>query len=130
MKSSQPPFFRRRLNSFGYALKGIKAAFRTEFNLRWHCLSTVLVIATGFFLQITRVDWIFVFVAVGLVWMAELFNTAIEVVVNLVSPEPHPLAGKAKDIAAGAVLIISMCAVLIGALVFMPYLELLVQKLG
>lgn len=129
MQKSQPPFIRRRLNSFGYAIKGVAAAFRSEVNLRWHTLSSVAVVALGFYVGLSRWEWVFVFLSIGFVLMAELFNTAIEVVVNLVSPEPHPLAGKAKDIAAGAVLVISLTAALVGLLVFLPYFTHLLQKL-
>lgn len=122
MEKPRPTFIRRRLNSFGYALKGISAAFRSEINLRWHVLSAGAAVALGFYFSLTAVEWALVCFAIGLVWMAELFNTALEVVVNLVSPNFHPLAGKAKDIAAGAVLIASLTALVVGALVFVPYL--------
>ncbi|WP_210462560.1 MULTISPECIES: diacylglycerol kinase [Rufibacter] len=128
MEPQQPTFFRRRLNSFGYALKGITAAFRSEINLRWHVLSAGAAVTAGFYFGLTTVEWVIVIFCIGLVWMAELFNTALEVVVNLVSPERHPLAGKAKDIAAGAVLIASITAALAGLLVFLPYVWALLQK--
>ncbi|RNI27007.1 diacylglycerol kinase [Rufibacter latericius] len=122
MERQQPTFIRRRLNSFGYALKGITAAFRSEINLRWHVLSAGIVVAAGFYLGLSSMEWVVICFAIGLVWMAELFNTALEVVVNLVSPERHPLAGKAKDIAAGAVLVASLTSAIAGLLVFLPYL--------
>jgi diacylglycerol kinase (ATP) len=124
----KPTYIRRRLNSFGYALQGIASAFRSEENLRWHVLSAGGAVALGFFLGITRLEWALIIFAIGLVWMAELFNTALEVLVNLVSPGRHPLAGKAKDISAGAVLVAACTAALIGALVFLPYLWTLLLK--
>ncbi|QHL88139.1 diacylglycerol kinase family protein [Nibribacter ruber] len=127
MEKTRPSFIRQRANSFGYAVKGIAAAFRSEVNLRWHVLSAGLVVALGLYVRLTTVEWALVCAAIGLVWMAELFNTAIEVVVNLVSPDRHPLAGKAKDIAAGAVLIASLTAAAVGLLVFWPYLLQLVE---
>ncbi|GAA4309158.1 diacylglycerol kinase family protein [Nibribacter koreensis] len=127
MEKTRPSFIRQRINSFGFAMKGISSAFRSEVNLRWHVLSAGLAVGLGFYLELTTVEWALVCVAIGLVWMAELFNTAIEVVVNLVSPGPHPLAGKAKDIAAGAVLIASITAAAIGLLVFWPYLVQLME---
>ncbi|AMM50880.1 hypothetical protein TH61_06335 [Rufibacter sp. DG15C] len=127
MEKTRPSFIRQRINSFGFALKGISSAFRSEVNLRWHVLSAGLVVAVGFYFGLTTVEWALVCTAIGLVWMAELFNTAIEVVVNLVSPGPHPMAGKAKDIAAGAVLIASLTAAVIGLLVFWPYLRQLLE---
>ncbi|WP_181304793.1 diacylglycerol kinase [Rufibacter sp. XAAS-G3-1] len=127
MERQRPTFIRSRLNSFGYALKGISAAFRSEANMRWHVLSAGAVVAAGFYFGLTNMEWVVICFAIGLVWMAELFNTALEVVVNLVSPERHPLAGKAKDIAAGAVLIASLTAAVAGLLVFLPYLWALLQ---
>ncbi len=95
--------------------------------MRWHVLSAGAVVAAGFYFGLTNMEWVVICFAIGLVWMAELFNTALEVVVNLVSPERHPLAGKAKDIAAGAVLIASLTAAVAGLLVFLPYLWALLQ---
>ncbi|MBC3539480.1 diacylglycerol kinase [Rufibacter sediminis] len=128
MEKQQPTFIRRRLNSFGYALKGISAAFRSEINLRWHVLSAGAAVSAGLYFGLTTVEWVIVCFCIGLVWMAELFNTALEVVVNLVSPEFHPLAGKAKDIAAGAVLVASLTSAIAGLLVFLPYFLALLQK--
>jgi len=128
MEKPQVPFIKGRLNSFGYALKGIGSAFRSELNLRWHALSTVLVMGAGFYAGLSIIEWVCLFFAIGLVWMAELFNTALEVVVDLVSPEAHPLAGKAKDIAAGAVLVASITAALVGLLIFIPYLAYFLEK--
>ncbi|WP_205501188.1 diacylglycerol kinase [Rufibacter psychrotolerans] len=128
MERRPPTFIRRRLNSFGYALKGIAAAFRSEINLRWHVLSAGGVVALGFYVGLTPLEWVVITLSIGLVWMAELFNTALEVVVNLVSPGRHPLAGKAKDIAAGAVLVAAVTAAVAGMLVFFPYGVALLQK--
>ncbi|WP_207433696.1 diacylglycerol kinase family protein [Sabulibacter ruber] len=128
MEKQRPNFIRTRLNSFGFALQGIAAAFKSEINLRWHVLSAGLVVAMGFYFGLSVLEWVVICFSIGLVWMAELFNTALEVVVNLVSPGRHPLAGKAKDIAAGAVLIASITAAIAGVLVFFPYLMALFQK--
>ncbi|MBA9075932.1 diacylglycerol kinase family protein [Rufibacter quisquiliarum] len=129
MEPRKPHFVRRRLNNFGYAWNGIAAAFRSEFNMRWHVLSAGMVVALGWYVGLSATEWALLAFAIGLVWMAELFNTALEVVVNLVSPGRHPLAGKAKDIAAGAVLVASMTAVVVGLLVFSPYAAQFFQKL-
>jgi diacylglycerol kinase (ATP) len=85
-------------------------------------MATISVIGAGFFFRIARLEWCAIVTAIGLVWAAEGLNTAIENVVDLVSPEYHPLAGRAKDIAAGAVLCAALLAAIIGALVFAPYL--------
>ena len=110
----------RLLRSFGYAFRGIGILLRTQANARIHATATVLVMAAGFWFRISRGEWCAVTAAIGLVWTAEGLNTAIEAVVDLTSPEPHPLAGRAKDVAAGAVLCAAIAALVIGALIFGP----------
>lgn len=117
-----PAALRRRAASFGYAFRGVAAALRSEVHLQFHALATVLVIGLGVYCQLSRTEWALVALAVGLVWSLELVNTAIEAVVNLVSPEYHPLAGRAKDVAAGAVLAGAVAALAVGLLVFGPRL--------
>jgi len=109
------------LNSFKYALRGIRILVSTQRNARIHLLATVTVLALGFYLGFTPVEWCFILLAIGTVWTAEALNTSLETVVDLVSPEHHPLAAKAKDIAAGAVLISSITAAFIGLVVLTPY---------
>jgi diacylglycerol kinase (ATP) len=113
-------YIHKRYNSFRYAIKGIGAAFRSEQNMQLHVLAAVLVVLAGLFFDISRSEWGLIALAIGLVSSAEIMNTAVETVVNLVSPEQHPLAGKAKDLAAGAVLVAAITALLIGLLVFGP----------
>ena len=81
-----------------------------------------LPVIAGFLLEITRIDWMIVILCIGVVIAAELFNTAIEKLVDLVSPQQHPVAGQVKDIAAGAVLVCAATAAIIGLIVFIPYL--------
>lgn len=88
--------------------------------MRFHAVATVVVIGFGLYFGISRLEWALVALAVGTVWTAELLNTALEVVVNLVSPDYHPLAGKAKDVASGAVLMAGFAALAVGLLVFGP----------
>jgi diacylglycerol kinase (ATP) len=95
---------------------------RTQTNARFHLVATVVVLGAGFGWGITRAEWLAVVGAIGLVWTAEGLNTAIEAVVDLASPERHPLAERAKDIAAGAVLLAALAASVIGLLVFGPRL--------
>lgn len=111
---------RRRAASFGHALRGVGAALRSEVHLQFHALSTVVVIGLGFYFGLGALEWALVALAVAGVWAAELFNTAVETLTNLVSPGYHPLAGKAKDVAAGAVLLAALGALVVGALVFGP----------
>lgn len=113
---------RKRIASFGHAFRGVGAALRSEVHLRFHALATVVVVGLGFYFDITRTEWALVAAAVGSVWSAELVNTAVEAVVDLVSPDYHPLAGKAKDVAAAAVLLAALGALVVGLLIFVPRL--------
>jgi diacylglycerol kinase (ATP) len=108
--------------SFGHAGRGVGAALRSEVHLRFHAAATVVVIGLGFYYGITRLEWALVALAVAGVWTAELVNTAIEALTDVASPAYHPLAGKAKDVAAGAVLLAALGALAVGALVFGPHL--------
>ena len=111
--------------SFSFAFRGIVSLVRGQANARIHFAATIAVIGAGLFLGLTRLEWCAIVAAIGLVWTAEGLNTAIECVVDLVSPDQHPVAGRAKDIAAGAVLIAAIIAAIIGALVFIPHLAAL-----
>jgi len=114
--------FKKQLRSFGYAWKGIRCCVGKEQNLSFHLIATVLTVIAGFLLDIARTDWMIVILCIGVVIAAELFNTAIEKLVDLVSPQQHPVAGQVKDIAAGAVLVCAATATIIGLIVFIPYL--------
>lgn len=115
-------YFRDRLHSFGHAFRGIGFLLKTQHNARIHAAATVLVVAAGVLLRLSPVEWALIVLAITGVWTAEALNTAIEVLVDLASPAPHPLAGNAKDVAAGAVLIAAIGAAVIGGFVFGPYL--------
>lgn len=114
--------FSKYIQSFGYAFSGIKKVFLAERNFRFHSLAAVLVVSLGFILNITTTEWLFVVLAIGLVITSEALNTAIEKLVDIVSPEKNTKAGWVKDVAAGAVLLASICALIIGLLVFVPHL--------
>ncbi len=111
---------RRERSSFGYAWAGLRGALREETHLRFHAIATVAVVLLGAWLRLPRNDWALLVLAIGAVWCAELMNTAIERLTDLASPEPHPLAGQAKDVAAAAVLVTALAAALVGALVLGP----------
>ena len=119
----RPPegLWRRRVASFGHAVRGVGTALLSEVHLRFHALATVVVIGLGFYCGIGRLEWAVMALAVAAVWSAELMNTAIESLTDLASPAYHPLAGKAKDVAAGAVLLAALGALVVGALIFVPY---------
>jgi diacylglycerol kinase (ATP) len=117
-----------RIRSFKFAFKGLRNLFSTQPNARIHLLSTLVVILVGFLLHITLVEWALVAVAVALVITAEAFNTALEYLTDLVSPDYHPVAGKVKDVAAAGVLIAALAAVVIGICIFGPKLLALVPE--
>jgi diacylglycerol kinase (ATP) len=114
--------FRKRIQSFKYAFKGIRAMFISEPNARIHLFAMVVVIIAGLYFDITPGQWTAVILCIGFVFTAEAFNTAIESLTDLVSPKEDPLAGKAKDVAAAAVLISAITAIIVGMFVFLPEL--------
>lgn len=118
---------KKRIRSFGYAGQGIKVVFGSEPNMRIHIGIAILVVSCGFIFSISITEWIECLLCIGLVFGMEMMNTAIENVVDLASPKLHPLAGKAKDIAAGAVLICAIISVIIGLLIFVPKAWALLQ---
>ncbi|MGZ0042185.1 diacylglycerol kinase family protein [Paenibacillus ottowii] len=114
--------------TFRYAAEGMIYALRTQINMRIHVVVALLVIVAGLTLRISRLDWLFVCLAIAIVIVAELINTAVEAAVDLISPDIHPLAKAAKDTAAGAVLLAAVFAVIIGIFVFYrPVLTLISQ---
>lgn len=102
----------------GFAWQGITDLVRNHAHGRFHLIATIVVVACGMVAQLTTGEWLFILFAIAIVWIAEAMNTAIEYLTNLVSPEENPLAGKAKDVAAGAVLIASIAAAITGLVVF------------
>lgn len=111
---------RRFVSSFRYAFKGVQYAFNSQLNFKLHFFAALFAVVLGCILDITRYDWLWIGLAVALVIMAELFNTALEELVNLVSPAYHPLAGKVKDMASAAVLCVAVLAAIIGFVIFVP----------
>ncbi|AZN40478.1 diacylglycerol kinase family protein [Paenibacillus albus] len=110
------------LRSFSYAFAGIGAGIRTQANMRIHICAAIIVNAAGILVHLERFEWLVIILMQAAVMAAELVNTAVEHVVDLASPEQHPLAKAAKDTAAGAVLILAIAAVIIGLIVFVPHL--------
>jgi diacylglycerol kinase len=111
---------KKRIKSFGYAFKGIATLFQTQPNARIHLTALVGVIMAGFFFKITTTEWCLIALVSASVLAAEAVNTAIEFVVDLVSPDYHDLAGKAKDVAAAAVLLMAFGAIAVGLIIFLP----------
>lgn len=114
--------------SFGCAFSGLWHVLRTQRNARIHTVAALLAIMAGIFLRISAIEFAITFAAISGVFIAETFNTALEVCVDLASPQQHPLAKIAKDVAAGAVLVSAMLAVIIGLCIFGPHLWELVFK--
>lgn len=113
-KKETEQFIRGRRNSFQYAYAGIKYVLKTQKNAWLHLAATVIVVAVSLWLRIERIEWMAILLVIGLVWMAEFMNTALEVIVDLASPEKHPLAKVGKDVGAASVLIAAILAVIIG----------------
>ena len=115
-----------RVRSFRYAFAGWWHVLSTQHNARIHAIVSCIVFALGFWLRISRQEWAIIILTVMAVWMAEFMNTALEALVDLASPEYHPLAKVAKDVAAAAVLVGAAGAVLVGLLIFGPPLWALI----
>ena len=111
---------KRTLRAFKYSWEGIKHAYTNEQSLTIHVVATILVVVFGIWLQINYYEWFFIIILIGMVVGIELLNTSIEAVVDLMSPEIHPLAKIAKDTASGAVLVLSITAAIGAALIFIP----------
>lgn len=111
---------KRLIDSFRYAFCGILEAYKGEQNLKIHTVIAILVIICGFLFQISYTEWLVCLVLIGLVLMAEFFNTAIEYVVDLASPDIHPLAKAAKDTASAGVLMMAIISAIVGLIIFVP----------
>lgn len=113
--------FKKQLKSFTFAWKGILTCAGHEQNITFHLIAAIIVLAAGFCFGISRTEWMVVMLCIGTVIAAELFNSAIERLVDMVSPEWKKIAGEVKDIAAGAVLVTAIAAAIVGMIVFLPY---------
>lgn len=122
-------FFRSRRQAFRYAFAGWWHVLRTQRNAWIHAAASVLVLLLSAWLELKGSDLALIVVAIGMVWMAEFLNTALEAVVDLASPQQHELARVGKDVGAAAVLIAALCSVVIGLLVLGPPLWARLQAL-
>jgi diacylglycerol kinase (ATP) len=118
----KPFSIKGRLLSIAYAVRGAGLMLATQHSAWIHALATTVTVVVGFYLGIDRSEWCWIVLAIMAVWTAEALNTAVELLADVTSPHYHPLIGKAKDVAAGAVLISAIGAVVIGLLVFGPHL--------
>ncbi len=118
----RPSFWRARLASFRYAWRGIVFLVRSQGNARLHLAATVAVMVLGLLLRVSRGEWCLLALATGLVWAAEGVNTAVELLADRITTERDERIGRAKDIAAGAVLLAAVAAAVVAAFVFLPRL--------
>lgn len=113
-----------RLKSFDYALRGVMLMLKSQHNAWLHAVATLAVVLVGrMFCHLSSAEWCSLVLAIMAVWTAEALNTALEFLADVASPEFHPLVEKAKDVAAGAVLISATGSIVIALLVFGPYLQ-------
>lgn len=113
-------FFRSRLRAFHYAFSGWGYVLRTQRNAWIHATISSIVIILGFMLRLSARDWAIILLTICMVWMAEFINTSIEAIINLASPQIHPLAKIGKDVGAAAVLISALTSILVGLLILGP----------
>lgn len=114
--------FGRFFRSFSYSIEGLKYAYKYEQSMMIHVMATILVIIANIFFQVTGIEWLITIIAIGMVLSAELINTAIEAVVDLVTLEVHPLAKIAKDCASAATFVLAVMAAIIGCVIYIPYI--------
>jgi diacylglycerol kinase (ATP) len=119
--------FSGRIRSVSHAINGIKIVLVTQHNAWIHLAATLLVIIAGVYFSLTAAEWVWLVVAIVLVWVAEALNTAFELLCDVASPEFHPMVKKSKDVAAGAVLISAVGSIIVAAIVFLPYLLKIVR---
>jgi diacylglycerol kinase (ATP) len=128
MSAPHPFSVRAKLLAFRYAWQGIDYMLRTQVNAWIQIGIAAIVLAVGLAFGLSAVEWCVVVLAMAAVWIAEALNTALEAVVDLASPDRHPLAGRAKDVAAGSVLVAVAAAAMVGLLIFGPRLWGLVSR--
>ena len=113
-------YIQKQIKSFGYAFKGLQLMWK-DHNTWIHFPAALMVVGLGFYFGVSRSEWLWLILAIATMWIGETFNTAIERLTDLVSPEKHPLAGQVKDLAAAAVLLGLFFALTVGAIIFYPY---------
>ena len=128
MAGNHPFSIRAGFRSFGYALRGVRLMLSIQHNAWIHAAFTVAVIVAGFLAVLNRLEWCLVVLAMMAVWTSEGWNTALEFLCDVASPQFHPPVEKAKDVAAAAVLMSAAGAVVIGVLVFGPHLMAALQR--
>jgi diacylglycerol kinase (ATP) len=118
----------KRAESFTHAGRGLFILIKSTHNAWVDIAVFLVVIFAGLFFQINKVEWLMIIIVSGIVFISETFNTAIEIDMNLTSPTYHPYARDTKDVAAGAVLISAILAIVVGIVIFTPYIEIYLKK--
>lgn len=113
----------REVKSFGYAFRGLKFLFRTQIHFRIEVAITVVVVFLGFWFCVTASEWMILLLCCASVLGAEALNSALEVALDRLHPERHPLIGKSKDMAAAGVLLLALFSAVIGVIIFFPYFQ-------
>jgi diacylglycerol kinase len=127
MKNTSDKFsVRSRIRSFGYAFRGISSLFRNEHNSRIHLVAAIVVVIAGIILKLNLYEWCMITIVIGLVFVAELINSAIESIADRVDPEWNDLIMKSKDFSAAAVLVAAIIALITGCLIFIPKILLMI----
>lgn len=117
----KPPYLSSRLRAFRYAISGLVESMKREAHMKIHVAAAMLTLAAGYLFSITAVEWMLVSICMALVMMAELFNTAIEKICDLVEPNQHPAVKYIKDISSAAVLLVCLAAAICGLVIFYPH---------
>lgn len=126
MKNSSGKFsVRSRIRSFSYAFRGISSLFRNEHNSRIHIVAAIAVVIVGIILKLNIYEWCLITIVIGLVFVTELINSALESIADRVDPEWNDLIMKSKDFSAAAVLVAAIIALITGCLIFIPKILLM-----
>ncbi len=123
MKPPEAFTAKQRLKSFVYAFRGLNYVVKSQHNMWIHLCAAVAAVAAAVAFHITKQDWLWLIMAIIIVYLAEIFNTAFEFLCDVVSEKFNPAVEKAKDIAAAAVLVAAGGAIIIGVMIFWPYLR-------
>ncbi|MBO2545643.1 diacylglycerol kinase family protein [Salegentibacter sp. BDJ18] len=115
-------FLGKRIRGGGYAIKGAWLLLKHEQSIQVQFVLAIIMCIAGYFFDINKTEWMFQFVAIGLVMTAEGLNSGLEAMADFVHPDFHSKIGHIKDIAAGAVFIAAVTAVIIGAFIYFPYI--------
>jgi len=121
-KNKNESWFRRLIKKFLFAFRGIKAAYKQEQSFRIQLIIAVIVIISGVIVHVSTIEWIFIIIAIGTVLSLELLNSMIEKFLDNLHPEAHERVKIIKDISAATVLIASCMAIIIGLIIFIPYI--------